>query len=195
MPACFPGAATAEAGATRFSLSIQLRSRQSGRTKGRAMDKDRENFGLAPGLWAAVPGAVLAGAIAVLLASAPVWGWIALAVFLALWGTALLSFTDPASRAFLAGTLRKSTYTQIYTTLTRRLLQRIWKAVCDEPGDPVVMDRERIGVLRLFRHDRERARLGVAPSQHQRRAGPGPDAARGAGLAESIVSLSLKPET
>jgi hypothetical protein len=93
---------------------------------------------------AADAGAVLAAAVVVLFATVPIWGWLALVTFLLLTGTALLSFTDPASRAFLAGTLRKSTYTQIYTTLTRRLVMRLWSALCDPAED-------RASVPSLFR--------------------------------------------
>jgi hypothetical protein len=44
------------------------------------------------------------------------------------------------------------TYTQIYTTLTRRLLMPLWAALCDEPGNPKQMERARIPVATLFRH-------------------------------------------
>jgi len=82
-------------------------------------------------LWAVVASAVLGGAILVLMSQAPIWGWLVIVVFVLLTFTALLSFSDSASRAFLAGTLRKSNYTQIYTTLTRRAVMRIWDALCD----------------------------------------------------------------
>jgi hypothetical protein len=108
------------------------------------MSDNTNTINLAFGLWAALAGAALAAAIGVLLATVPVWGWIALVVFVVLWGTALLSFTDPASQAFLAGTLRKSTYTQIYTTLTKRLVMRLWARFCDPTDD-------RAGVPTLLR--------------------------------------------
>jgi hypothetical protein len=104
------------------------------------------------GVWAVLAGALLAGAIGALLATVPAWGWAALAAYVLLSGVALLSFTDLASRNFLAGTLRHRTYTQIYTTLTRRLLMPLWAALCDEPGNPKQMEREPIPVATLFRH-------------------------------------------
>jgi hypothetical protein len=103
-----------------------------------------DSFNAAFGFFAMVAGAVLAAAVVVLFATVPIWGWLALVTFLLLTGTALLSFTDPDSRAFLAGTLRKSTYTQIYTTLTRRLVMRLWSALCDPAED-------RASVPSLFR--------------------------------------------
>ncbi len=59
------------------------------------------------------------------------WGWAAYLVGGVLWVTAALGLGDADSRKFLAGTLRKSTYTQIYTTLTRRLLTPLWNRYCD----------------------------------------------------------------
>jgi hypothetical protein len=103
-----------------------------------------DSFNAAFGFFAMVAGAVLAAAVVVLFATVPIWGWLALVTFLLLTGTALLSFTDPDSRAFLAGTLRKWTYTQIYTTLTRRLVMRLWSALCDPAED-------RASVPSLFR--------------------------------------------
>ena len=53
-----------------------------------------------------------------------------------LWLTAALGLSDPASRKFLAGTLRKSTFTQIYTTLARRNVMGLWTRLCDPaPND------------------------------------------------------------
>jgi hypothetical protein len=65
-----------------------------------------------------------------LFAAGPIWGWTALIVFGLFWATALLSLTDQASRAFLAGSLRRSGYMQIYTTLTRRAVLRLWARLC-----------------------------------------------------------------
>jgi hypothetical protein len=48
---------------------------------------------------------------------------------------ALLAQTDATRRKWLAGTLRKSTFTQIYTTLTRQRLMSIWDSVCDPVTD------------------------------------------------------------
>jgi hypothetical protein len=112
----------------------------------------RQEIGQALTVWAAVAGAIFAAAITALFATVPVWGWITLIAFGLLTGTALLSFSDLASRNFLAGTLRHRTYTQIYTTLTRRMLLPLWAALCDEPGNPKQMERERIPVPTLFRH-------------------------------------------
>ncbi|MGY6548854.1 MAG: DUF3488 domain-containing protein [Roseinatronobacter sp.] len=76
---------------------------------------------------------VLLAAVAALLAgfAAAWWVWTAFAIWGALWVTAGLGLGDAASRKFQSGTLRRSTYTQIYTTLTRRLLTRLWARLCD----------------------------------------------------------------
>jgi hypothetical protein len=113
---------------------------------------EQKEIGKALHVWAVIAGAILAGAIAALFAAVPVWGWIALVAFILLTGVALLSFSDLASRNFLAGTLRHRTYTQIYTTLTRRMVQRLWAALCDEPGNPKQMEREPVPTPTLFRH-------------------------------------------
>lgn len=116
------------------------------------MSDERNGFGEAVAIWAVLASAVLAAAIGALFATVPAWGWAALTAYVLLSGLALLSFTDLASRSFLAGTLRNRTYTQIYTTLTRRLILPIWAALCDEPGRPKQMERERIPAATLFRH-------------------------------------------
>jgi hypothetical protein len=113
---------------------------------------ERNGFNEALAIWAVVASAILAGAITALFATVPIWGWITLGAFAVLSGIALLSFYDLASRNYLAGTLRHRTYTQIYTTLTRRLVQRLWAALCDEPGNPKQMEREPVRVPALFRH-------------------------------------------
>ena len=108
--------------------------------------------------WAVIGGAVLAFVIGVLgsdAAPGPLagrLGLVALVVLVVTWGIALLSLGDAASRGFMAGTLRKSTYTQIYTKLTRRLVARIWGALCDEPRDPKEQGPDETPVPKLFRH-------------------------------------------
>ncbi len=116
------------------------------------MRDERKEIGKAFDVWAVIAGAILAGAFTALFATVPVWGWVALVALVLLTGIALLCFSDLASRTFLAGTLRHRTYTQIYTTLTRRLVQRLWAALCDEPGNPKQMEREPVRVPALFRH-------------------------------------------
>lgn len=99
------------------------------------------HVGLNTALW----GAVAAMAVGPMLAlPTPWWVWAGGLAWLALWLTALLGLSDGASRAFLSGTLRKSTYTQIYTTLTRRNVMGLWRRVC-APAD------DRDGVPSLFR--------------------------------------------
>lgn len=66
------------------------------------------------GVVAAILGAAMAGL------HAPWWVWAVFVIWGVLWLTAALGLSDSASRAFLTGTLRKSTFTQIYTTLARR---------------------------------------------------------------------------
>ena len=63
------------------------------------------------------------------------WVWVAGVAWLVLWAVAILNLSDGASRGFVAGTLRKSTYTQIYTTLTRRNVMGVWRRVCDPADD------------------------------------------------------------
>ena len=77
--------------------------------------------------------AVVAAALAGL--GAAWWAWMAYLLWGALWVTAALGMGDAASRKWLAGTLRRSTYTQIYTTLTRRLLTPLWSRYCDLAPD------------------------------------------------------------
>lgn len=72
--------------------------------------------------------AVVAAALAGL--GAAWWVWTGFLIWGALWVIAALGLGDAASRAFLSGTLRKSTYTQIYITLTRRLLTPLWNRYC-----------------------------------------------------------------
>jgi hypothetical protein len=96
------------------------------------------------GTTTAIALGVGAAALTVLAQFGAPWAvWAGVIGFCALWLTAALALSDGASRGFLAVTLRKSTYTQIYTTLTRRLVTRIWDALCD----PVEKDAP---VRRLF---------------------------------------------
>jgi len=81
-------------------------------------------------------GVVAAIAVGAVTAFSAHWAvWTGLALWLLLWLIAVLALTDAASRKFLSGTLRKSTYTQIYTTLTRRNVTWLWGKVCDEAED------------------------------------------------------------
>ncbi|SIO15445.1 hypothetical protein SAMN05444722_0633 [Rhodovulum sp. ES.010] len=84
-------------------------------------------------IWGVVTGgAVMAG----LFAFRPPWFvWAAGGGAASLWLFAILGLSDGPSRAFLAGTLRKSSYTQIYTTLTRRNVMWVWRRLCDEASD------------------------------------------------------------
>ena len=101
------------------------------------MGEKKENLTIAVAVWAVIATAVLAGSSAAL----PGFGVVAVALFVALTSVALLSLTDPASRGFLAGTLRKSSYTQIYTTLTKRSVMRLWSALCDPVEDRAPLPR------------------------------------------------------
>ncbi|TCO72418.1 hypothetical protein [Rhodovulum euryhalinum] len=84
----------------------------------------------------AIWGVVTASAVASLLAFGPHWAvWAASLAAFALWLFAILGLSDGPSRAFLAGTLKKSSYTQIYTTLTRRNVMWVWRRLCDEASD------------------------------------------------------------
>ncbi|MFW5641316.1 MAG: hypothetical protein ACOCTP_02750 [Roseicyclus sp.] len=73
------------------------------------MREDGTHMETALGVWAVLAGALLAGAIGALLVTVPAWGWAALVAYVLLSGVALLSFSDRASRSFLAGTLRHRT--------------------------------------------------------------------------------------
>jgi|AntRauTorcE11898_2_1112593.scaffolds.fasta_scaffold04490_2 hypothetical protein len=77
--------------------------------------------------------AIIAAAMAGL--GAPWWAWTGFAIWGLLWVTAASGLSDEASRKFLSGTLRKSTFTQIYTTLARRNVMGIWNRVCDPAPD------------------------------------------------------------
>jgi len=81
------------------------------------------------------------GAVAAIIAAAmaglgaPWWAWTGFAVWGLLWVTAASGLSDEASRKFLSGTLRKSNFTQIYTTLARRNVMGIWNRLCDPASD------------------------------------------------------------
>jgi hypothetical protein len=62
---------------------------------------------------------------------APWWVWVAVLSWLVLTVVAILGQSEAESRKFLSGTLRKSTYTQIYTGLVGRSHDRLWNANCD----------------------------------------------------------------
>ena len=97
------------------------------------------------GLNLAVIGVITAVAGTTMAAVAtPLAVWAGGIVFALLWLTGALALSDGASRGFLSGTLRKSTYMQIYTTLTKRLVTRLWARLCDPAED-------RAGVVALLR--------------------------------------------
>lgn|GEM_PF-4642070 len=79
-------------------------------------------------VWSVIAAAAIAAAATL---GAAAWVWVGGLLWLALTLMALLSQTDPASRAYIAGTLRKSTFTQVYTNLTRRTLTQLWSRLCD----------------------------------------------------------------
>jgi hypothetical protein len=79
-------------------------------------------------VWGVIAAAAITAAATL---GAAAWVWVGGLLWLALTLMALLSQTDPASRAYIAGTLRKSTFTQVYTTLTRRTLTQLWSRFCD----------------------------------------------------------------
>jgi hypothetical protein len=60
---------------------------------------------------------------------------ILLVSWLLLWFLAALLMSDTGKRTFLAGTLRHSNYTQIYTRLTRGGVLWIWGRLCDPADD------------------------------------------------------------
>ncbi|TCM78669.1 hypothetical protein [Rhodovulum steppense] len=80
---------------------------------------------------------VTGSAVAMLVAFTPHWVvWGAVLLWLALcWPSAIVGLTDGPSRTWLAASLRKYTYTQIYTTLTRRNVMWVWRRYCDEASD------------------------------------------------------------
>ncbi|WP_306030685.1 hypothetical protein [Stappia sp. MMSF_3263] len=60
---------------------------------------------------------------------------ILLVSWLLLWFLAALLMSDTGTRGFLAGTLRHSKYTQIYTRLTRGGVLWVWSRLCDPADD------------------------------------------------------------
>jgi hypothetical protein len=74
---------------------------------------------------------IVSATIGMAILGVPWWGYSAFFVWGLLWLVAGLGLSDEASRKFLAGTLRKSTFTQIYTTLARRNVMGIWNRLCD----------------------------------------------------------------
>ncbi|WP_343755424.1 hypothetical protein, partial [Rhodovulum strictum] len=88
------------------------------------------------GINLAIWGVVTGCAVALLVAFMPHWKvWVSVLLWLVLWLVAILGISESESRRFLAGTLRKSSYTQIYTTLTRRNVMWVWRRYCDEASD------------------------------------------------------------
>jgi len=79
-------------------------------------------------VWAGV-GAAALGTKAYF--EAPWWIWVGVLSWLVLTVVAILGQSEGESRKFLSGTLRKSTYTQIYTGLVGRSHDRLWSAYCD----------------------------------------------------------------
>jgi len=77
--------------------------------------------------------AVATGIAAIVLGTfKPHWFWVLLPVVcLAFWFIAALMISEPTRREHLAGTLKHSRYTQIYTYLTKSGVDRIWDSVCD----------------------------------------------------------------
>ena len=83
-------------------------------------------------IWAAVTAA-LSGALLTL--AAPVWLWAATMLWLVLALTALLGQVDGPSRTYIAGTLSKQSFAQIYSYTTRRRLMWVWSRWCDPVED------------------------------------------------------------
>jgi hypothetical protein len=75
--------------------------------------------------------AVVAGMGAALVGiGAPSWVWVSASLWALLWLTAASGLTDPASRRFLAGTLKNLGFGQIYGTLARRNVMGLWERYC-----------------------------------------------------------------
>lgn len=58
------------------------------------------------------------------------WVWGIASLWALLWLTAASGLTDPASRRFLAGTLKNLGFGQIYGTLARRNVMGLWERYC-----------------------------------------------------------------
>ncbi|MEI4232724.1 hypothetical protein [Roseovarius sp. D22-M7] len=78
---------------------------------------------------------IVSATIAMAILGVPWGGCGAFFVWLVLWLVAGLALSGTGSRTFLAGTLRKSTFTQIYTTLARRNVMWVWARFCDPAPD------------------------------------------------------------
>jgi hypothetical protein len=111
-------------------VSEETRQRETG--KGEPGKGESGHVAINAAIWGVATGGTL---LALFDTPAPWWLWAGAIAWLLLWLTALLNLSDGASRAFVAGTLRKSSYTQIYTTLTRRTVMGVWRRVCDPADD------------------------------------------------------------
>ena len=65
----------------------------------------------------------------------PWFVWLAYFTWNALCLIAIAMQSQPRWRAYLEGTLRKGTFTQIYTATTRKGLTWLWSRYCDEPPE------------------------------------------------------------
>lgn len=98
------------------------------------MSSNDVGWGLPIAIWSALLGAV----IGVLATVQPSWYcWLGSILWLALTLIAILGQIEPASRAYIAGTLRKPNFTHIYIFTTKRRLEWIWSRVCDPVTDDV----------------------------------------------------------
>lgn len=98
----------------------------------RVSKAEHGHIGVTLTIWTVVTG----GSITAMVALS--WHWAvcaALLLFITMWLTAILALWGETSRAYLAGTLRKSAYTQIYTKLTRRNVMWVWGKLCDPADD------------------------------------------------------------
>lgn len=84
----------------------------------------------------AIAAVVAIAGLALAAFGKPHWFVAALLVsWLSLWFLAAVLLSDAEKRPFLAGTLRHSKYTQIYTRLTRGSVLWIWNRLCDPADD------------------------------------------------------------
>ncbi|MEM6825848.1 MAG: hypothetical protein AAF566_12125, partial [Pseudomonadota bacterium] len=85
--------------------------------------------------------AAMAGPVAVILGGLlwrgdiPWWPPVVGALWSILVVLAILGMLEPASRGFIAGTLKRTNFTQIYIAATRRRLDWVWTRLCDPVGD------------------------------------------------------------
>lgn len=97
------------------------------------MSDGQGHIGINLAIWGVFTGS---GVLAAAVELTPPWFvWTPGLAFSLLWLVAILGLSDEASRKFLAGTLRKSSFTQIYTALTRRNVIWLWGKLCDPAGD------------------------------------------------------------